>query len=170
MNGMLRAPRTRWCRAPAAPTPPQIGSYRLSCNIVKSYFGGKAPIPTRTRVQQAPGVAVGLPDPQPHAGTGYPAAWHEFRSWFPDGATCRFYLVRLRWPTGVVRTLLLADRTEVRLELAERHPQPAPGGAVADGAVEPEAQPRGRRLRSPGHVRGEHEPAAVDRNRQERSH
>jgi hypothetical protein len=36
----------------------------------------------------------------PRAGTDYPATWQAFESWFPDEASCRAFLTRVRWPGG----------------------------------------------------------------------
>ena len=36
----------------------------------------------------------------PVGGLDYPRTYQEFRAWFPDDATCREYLGRLRWPQG----------------------------------------------------------------------
>jgi len=36
----------------------------------------------------------------PVGGQDYPRTYQEFRSWFPDDATCREYLGQLRWPDG----------------------------------------------------------------------
>ena len=36
----------------------------------------------------------------PVGGVDYPRTYQEFRSWFPDDASCAAYLARLRWPDG----------------------------------------------------------------------
>ena len=36
----------------------------------------------------------------PVCGLDYPRTYQEFRAWFPDDATCREYLARVRWPDG----------------------------------------------------------------------
>lgn len=36
----------------------------------------------------------------PVGGQDYPRTFQEFRAWFPDDASCREYLARLRWPDG----------------------------------------------------------------------
>ena len=36
----------------------------------------------------------------PRAGVDYPGTWQAFESWFPDEASCRQYLARLRWRDG----------------------------------------------------------------------
>jgi transposase-like protein len=41
-------------------------------------------------------------EPRPRAGIDYPATWQQFLAWFPEEATCRSYLERLRWPKGFV--------------------------------------------------------------------
>lgn len=38
----------------------------------------------------------------PVGGQDYPRTYQEFRSWFPDDASCRDYLAQLRWPGGFV--------------------------------------------------------------------
>src|SRR5579875_3863416 len=38
----------------------------------------------------------------PVAGVDYPRTFQEFLDWFPDEASCRKYLERLRWPDGFV--------------------------------------------------------------------
>jgi len=37
---------------------------------------------------------------RPVGGLDYPRTYQEFRSWFPDDASCREYLGQLRWPDG----------------------------------------------------------------------
>ncbi|HYJ54488.1 MAG TPA: transposase, partial [Mycobacterium sp.] len=44
-------------------------------------------------------VSVGV-DGSPVGGVDYPRTYQEFRSWFPDEASCAAYLARLRWPDG----------------------------------------------------------------------
>jgi hypothetical protein len=36
----------------------------------------------------------------PMAGVDYPGTWQAFESWFPDDASCRQFLARVRWPDG----------------------------------------------------------------------
>ena len=53
---------------------------------------------------------------RPVGGRDYPRTYQEFRSWFPEEATCREYLAGLRWPHGV-----LVSRLRQRWLLADGH-------------------------------------------------
>jgi transposase-like protein len=46
----------------------------------------------------------------PVAGVDYPSTWPQFRSWFPDDASCVAYLERLRWPDGFVCPMCGSER------------------------------------------------------------
>ena len=41
-------------------------------------------------------------DSRPVAGVDYPRTFQEMEQWFRDGAACRDYIRRLRWPNGFV--------------------------------------------------------------------
>ena len=45
-------------------------------------------------------VSFVLEKVHPVGGLDYPRTYQEFRAWFPDDATCREYLARVRWPDG----------------------------------------------------------------------